>query len=425
MSGDVSLTSALRNNLLSLQSTQRSIDTTQQRLSTGKRVNSALDNPLNFFRAESFGKRADDLNTLLDGVALSIRTIEEADAGVTAVLAQLDSAKSLVDQAQTEINANGGSKTLASLNLKSATTSGIPSSGVAISALLGDIAGFGSGGGSIVFTLDAGDFNTAGGPYQVTIDSTDTISGLLAAFTNLGGGTIPYTRGGVTATYDDTTGTLQFTAADGLAIDSFSVEVIDADTSDIEDSSVTIDNTVITDGKDIRIFTGSRTTLQDITTRYGNTLNEINAIVGDASYQGINLLENDDLLTTFNEDGSSTLTTLGEDFSSTGLGLTGFTGASYFSTQSSVSSRANELADAVRDVRNFGASIANDLSIIQTRRDFTESTVNTLRAGSDDLTLADLNEEGANLLALQTRQQLGVTSLSLASQSQQAVLRLF
>jgi flagellin-like hook-associated protein FlgL len=76
-------------------------------------------------------------------------------------------------------------------------------------------------------------------------------------------------------------------------------------------------------------------------------------------------------------------------------------------------------------VRSFGSTLANNLSIIQARRDFTESTINTLQAGADDLTVADQNEEGANLLALQTRQTLGVTSLSLASQSQQAVLRLF
>jgi flagellin-like hook-associated protein FlgL len=80
---------------------------------------------------------------------------------------------------------------------------------------------------------------------------------------------------------------------------------------------------------------------------------------------------------------------------------------------------------ALLDVRNFGQSIANDLAIIQTRRDFTEQTINTLNAGADDLTVADQNEEGANLLALQTRQALGTTSLSLAAQSQQSVLRLF
>ena len=62
---------------------------------------------------------------------------------------------------------------------------------------------------------------------------------------------------------------------------------------------------------------------------------------------------------------------------------------------------------------------------VQTREDFTQNTITNLQEGRDKLVVADQNEEGANLLALQTRQQLGVTSLSLASQSQQSVLRLF
>ncbi len=419
MSGDVALTSALRNNLLSLQSTQRSIDVTQLRLSTGKRVNSALDNPLNFFRAQSFGNRANDLNTLLDGIALSIRTIEEADAGVTAVLAQLDSAESLVDQAQVEINANGGSKQITALDVRTATGAAV--AGTTIGSLFGDIEGF-SGGGTIKVKIDAGNLNpAAGGVFSATFDAASTVAQLVAAINTLADGTIG--AGTVAAAFVGSE--IQITVGDGLAIDSFSIEVTDGTPGNTTNAEVQVDNTVIGNGADIRVFTGSRSTLRDISERYNKTLNEINAIVGDASFQGINLLENDDLLTIFNEDGSSTLTTKGQDFRTTSLGLTDFTGSNYFSTQASVSLRANQLADAISDVRNFGATIANDLQIIQTRRDFTESTVNTLRAGADDLTLADLNEEGANLLALQTRQQLGTTSLSLASQSQQSVLRLF
>lgn len=417
MSGDISLTSALRNNLLSLQNTQRQIDTTQIRLSSGKRVNSALDNPLNFFRSEAFSSRADDLNTLLDGIALSIRTIETADIGVTAVLGQLDSAQSLVDQAQSEINSNEGSKVVAELDVR--TGGGAAATTSQIDALLGDITGFAAG-GRIVVTLDAGDLNINGNPYTAGVAGSGDIQDLINAITGLGGATV---TSGVTATL--TGGAIQITVADGLAIDSFSIEVTDSTPADTTNAEVTVDNTVIGNGDDIRIFTGSRTTLQDISSRYNTTLNEITAIVGDASYQGINLLENDDLLTVFNEDGSSTLTTRGQDFRDTGLNLSAFTGNNFFSDQAAVSSRRNELSDAITSVRNFGATISNDLQIIQARRDFNEGLVNTLRAGSDDLTLADLNEEGANLLALQTRQQLGVTSLSLASQSQQSVLRLF
>ena len=70
-------------------------------------------------------------------------------------------------------------------------------------------------------------------------------------------------------------------------------------------------------------------------------------------------------------------------------------------------------------------TLSSSLSTVQIRQDFTKATINTLQTGSDALTLADSNQEGANLLALQTRQQLSTTALSLASQADQNVLRLF
>src|SRR5690606_38054086 len=115
------------------------------------------------------------------------------------------------------------------------------------------------------------------------------------------------------------------------------------------------------------------------------------------------------------------LVTNGVDFTALGLGLI----EADFTKENGVQLSLDASRAALDRVRNFGQSIANDLAIIQTRRDFTESTINTLKAGADDLTVADQNEEGANLLALQTRQALGTTSLALASQSQQSVLRLF
>ena len=113
--------------------------------------------------------------------------------------------------------------------------------------------------------------------------------------------------------------------------------------------------------------------------------------------------------------------TTGVDFSALGLGLS----KGNFQSATTVQTAIDQTQAALSAVRTFGTKIANDLSIIQTRQDFTNQTINTLKAGADVLTVADQNEEGANLLALQTRQQLGVTSLSLASQSQQSVLKLF
>ena len=163
---------------------------------------------------------------------------------------------------------------------------------------------------------------------------------------------------------------------------------------------------------------GELATLEE---EYNNILSQIDALVGDAGYRGTNLLNGDDLTTFFNEDRSSSLVTDGVVFTSGGLGIT----EGNFGRIESVDDAITQIREATDTIRSFGNSIANDLAIIQTREDFTKNTINNLEEGSDKLTVADQNEEGANLLALQTRQTLGVTSLALASQSQQAVLRLF
>jgi flagellin len=161
--------------------------------------------------------------------------------------------------------------------------------------------------------------------------------------------------------------------------------------------------------------------LADLENEYDNIRQQIDGLVADSGYRGTNLLNGDDLTTFFNEDRSNSLVTEGATFTSAGLGIS----EANFASTTFVDSAISEVRDATTSVRTFGSSIANDLAIIQTRENFTEQTVNNLNAGADRLTVADQNEEGANLLSLQTRQQLGVTSLSLASQSQQAVLRLF
>jgi flagellin len=123
----------------------------------------------------------------------------------------------------------------------------------------------------------------------------------------------------------------------------------------------------------------------------------------------------------FNEERTSTLTTQGVTFTADGLGLD----EADFSRIDTAEGIIADVRDALELVRGFGSTLANDLSIIQTRENFTKNLINTLTEGSDKLVNADQNEEGAKLLALQTRQSLGVTSLSLASQSQQSILRLF
>ena len=96
-----------------------------------------------------------------------------------------------------------------------------------------------------------------------------------------------------------------------------------------------------------------------------------------------------------------------------------------FNTQSSIESSITEIDSAVNNLRTEAQKLASNLSTISIREDFTEAMINTLSTGADKLVLADMNEEGANMLMLQTRQALSTTSLSLSSQAAQSVLRLF
>ncbi|MBF0129369.1 MAG: flagellin, partial [Alphaproteobacteria bacterium] len=169
-------------------------------------------------------------------------------------------------------------------------------------------------------------------------------------------------------------------------------------------------------------------------TDFNIVLNQINSAVNDASYKGVNLLKAspDNLIATFNENGTSKLTVTGVDTTFTGLALVvatatavpaGLTGEwmSITGVQLSISTVVNALTTLRTTAASFGTSSA----IIQTREDFAKNLITTLRAGADKLTLADMNEEAANMLALQTQRQMGTNSLSMASQAAQSVLQMF
>jgi flagellin len=104
MPSDVVISSALRSNLLTLQNTQSLIDSTQQKLATGLKVSSALDNPQNFFAAESLKNRSGDLARLLDGIGQSISAIKQANTAVDSLTTLVDQADSIVTQAQEALN---------------------------------------------------------------------------------------------------------------------------------------------------------------------------------------------------------------------------------------------------------------------------------------------------------------------------------
>jgi flagellin-like hook-associated protein FlgL len=268
---DIVLSAGVRSNLLQLQGTSDLISSTQNKLATGKRVNSALDNPNNYFTAQGLTNRANDLSALLDSTSTAINTIQAANNGISAITKLVQSAQSLASQAK-----------------------------------------------------------------------------------------------------------------------------------QTSDTSVRA----------------------NLATQFGSILTQIDQLAGDSGFNGINLLNGDNLTVNLNETGTSSTTVNGvTDTTSGALAISA--AANSWAANADIDAASSDLTTALTTLRSQSQNLSSSLSVVQIRQDFTKATISTLQAGSDSLTLADSNEEGANLLALQTRQQLSTTALSLASQADRNVLRLF
>jgi flagellin len=188
--------------------------------------------------------------------------------------------------------------------------------------------------------------------------------------------------------------------------------------------------TLTTLGTSAQTKTGTKTdgdanaTRSSLQNDFNDVLDQIDALSKDASYNGINLLNADDLKVSFNENGTSSLTIKGVTYNATNLGLDKQNGTA-FQDNDKIDATITAINNALTSLRTQASKFGSNLTTVQTRQDFTKNMVNTLQTGGDALVLADTNEEGANMLALQTRQQLSTTALSLANQANQAVLRLF
>lgn len=161
--------------------------------------------------------------------------------------------------------------------------------------------------------------------------------------------------------------------------------------------------------------------------QFNELLGQIDDLANDASFNGTNLIRAtpDNLEVDFNEDGSSDLTITGLDSTTAANGLNVAAAGNDFSGLTDINLTITQLNSALTELRTNAATLGSNNTVLQTRLNFTDELVNTLKDGTGKLTLADLNEESANLLALQTRQQLGLNSLALAAQSERAVLSLF
>jgi flagellin-like hook-associated protein FlgL len=168
----------------------------------------------------------------------------------------------------------------------------------------------------------------------------------------------------------------------------------------------------------------AQATRANLVAQYNNVLQQINTTSQDASFNGVNLLNGDQLKLVFNETGKSTLNITGVTFNSAGLGLSSLNSGTDFIDNSSTNNVLSSLTSASSTLRSEASSLGSNLSIVQIRQDFSKNLINVLQTGSSNLTLADTNAEAANSQALSTRQSIAVSALSLANQSQQSVLQL-
>jgi flagellin len=168
----------------------------------------------------------------------------------------------------------------------------------------------------------------------------------------------------------------------------------------------------------------SQTIRANLVAQYNNIITQITTTAQDSSFNGINLLNGDDLKLTFNESGKSTLTIKGVVFNAAGLGLAPLTSGADFLDNASAKATITKLSSASDTLRSQASALGSNLSIVQIRQDFNKNLINVLQTGSSNLTLADTNEEAANSQALSTRQSIAVSALALANQSQQSILQL-
>jgi flagellin len=405
---DIVLTAAVRQNLLSLQGTADLLATTQTRLATGKKVNSALDNPTNFFTAAGLDARASDISNLLDSIGNGVQVLQAANTGITSLSSLVDTAKSIANQV---LQQPTGYSTKANVDV---TGTGAGTSAVLTAAnlnagkLAGSVITFKTSTSTLAVTIGA---TFATGTGTATVSTLDQLNSVLAS-NNIS----------VNAAVSATADTVTFTSTNDAASQTIT-KLGTAPTGAGVDISGTTTATVGTVNPAVADPV-SQATRANLVSQYNQILTQITTTAQDSSFNGINLLNGDELKLVFDETGKSTVTIAGVTFNPAGLGLSTLTAGTDFIDNNSTNNVLAALNTASVTLRAQASAFGANLSIVQIRQDFNKNIINVLQTGSSNLTLADANEEAANSQALSTRQSIATSALALANQSQQNVLQL-
>ena len=408
---DIVLSASVRQNLSSLQATAKLLDQTQNRLATGNRVNSALDNPTNFFTAQALNNRSSDISNLLDSVSNGVQVLQAANTGITSLQKLVDTAKSIVNQALQTPTGYTSKATVDMTGTNAAGTGTADATDLNQGGLTGTVLTFADAdGNSTAITIGATYSALSGG--AATVNSLDDLNTVLkAAGINL------------VASMSSTADTITFTStndAAGQVITTAGSAPTAADAIDIDATTNASAGTVTAAVADA----ASQATRANLVSQYNQIMSQIQTTAQDASYNGVNLLNGDDLKLVFNETGKSTLQITGVTYNPAGLGLANLTAGTDFTDNKMTNLILTDLQGASTTLRTQASTLGSNLQIVQIRQDFSKNLINVLQTGATNLTLADSNEEAANSQALSTRQSIAVSALSLANQSQQGVLRL-
>ena len=469
----VSLSAGVRNNLLTLQNTAAQANQIQSRLATGKKVNSAVDNPVNYFTNQSLNNRADQLNGLLDGMSNGIQTIQAASKGIDSITKLVTSMQSTIKQAQADAAQNrptatgtalataaekiATSKSLKDIVLDKGLSGGVDTvnntTGAAAPDTIADDAsatatrsgnlGIVTGGGTTV-KVAAISIKAGSNTYEASFDATNmTVRDLVNEVNKSGIATAFVDEKGQFNVKGTGSETLQFGFGTADAATSASGDVALARTAalaDSKDADASGDNNLAL-GLTADSYTVG-TVAQNVTSavrsnliqQFNDLRTQIDELAKDSSFNGLNLLAGDQLSIAFNEKTGVNRTKLdiqGTNLTAENLGISqavnaqGITGTFNFQNDLDLEKATESLTGAMTSLKSLSSTFGSQLSVAQTRQDFTKEMSSVLKTGADTLVNADANEEAAALLTLQTRQQLSQTALSLASQADQAVLRLF
>ncbi|MEM7620977.1 MAG: hypothetical protein AAF228_11050 [Pseudomonadota bacterium] len=375
---DFLLSAATRSNLAQLRSIDNLLEASERRISTGRDVVTPLDNPAAFFQASNFKFRAGNLNTVLDDIGTKVQTIRAADEAVNSLI-------TLVNNTIADLNS-----ALTNTEPKPTATGNIVVSGETDVTNLSGVAD------ANTFTIQVG----SGSATTITIDTGDSITTLLNEIDAVANVDASLTTEGFLQIASTTNDDLILTNTGGTPLAGLGI------TAGTFNASSNVSS----------FRTAKATSFDSVRT-------QIDQLAADASFQNKNLLLGDNLEFTFNEDGSSSLSVSGVTFTASGLSIDA--AVNNFQLDTNINAAKADLEAALDTLNEFSSTLSTSLSVVEARQDFTTNIVELLNDGADDLTAADLEQESALLLALQTRQDLAVTALTILQDSEATALNLF